>query len=474
MRIDIITVLPEMIEGFIHESILARAQKKGLAEIHLHNLRDYTLDKWRRVDDYPYGGFAGMVMQIEPIDRCISALKAERDYDEVIFTSPDGEPFNQHVANDLSLKENIIILCGHYKGVDQRVRDHLITREISVGDYVLTGGELPAAIIADAVVRVVPGVIGDEQSALSDCFQDDLLAAPIYTRPADYKGWKVPDILLSGHEAKIKQWEMDEALRRTRELRPDLLGNEENEKIYIYYNMNKITDNIYYIGADDRELDLFEGQYETPEGISYNSHVIMDEKIAVLDTIDERKTDEWKANLAEVLGDRKPDYLIVSHMEPDHSSLVKEMIDTYPEMKVVCSMLAVKMMTRFFGEPVPADRLITVKDNSTLELGEHTLQFFTASMVHWPEVIVEYEQKEKILFSADAFGKFGALSFDDPEGWACEARRYYFNIVGKYGAQVQALLKKLSGLEIKKICPLHGPILDENLEYYLNTYNTWS
>ena len=206
MRIDIITVLPEMIEGFVHESILARAQKKGLAEIHLHNLRDYTLDKWRRVDDYPYGGFAGMVMQIEPIDRCISALKAERDYDEVIFTSPDGEQFNQHVANDLSLKENIIILCGHYKGVDQRVRDHLITREISVGDFVLTGGELPAAIIADAVVRVVPGVIGDEQSALSDCL-----------------GWKVPDILLSGNEAKIKQWEMDQAMERTQRLRPDLL-----------------------------------------------------------------------------------------------------------------------------------------------------------------------------------------------------------------------------------------------------------
>ena len=220
MRIDIITVLPTMIEGFIGESILARAQKKGLAEIHLHNLRDYTLDKWRRVDDYPYGGFAGMVMQIEPIDRCISALKAERG--PAAACSPRLSP-----ANDLSLKENIIILCGHYKGVDQRVRDHLITREISVGDYVLTGGELPAAIIADAVVRVVPGVIGDEQSALSDCFQDDLLAAPIYTRPADYKGWKVPDILLSGHEAKIKQWEMDEALRRTRELRPDLLGNEE-------------------------------------------------------------------------------------------------------------------------------------------------------------------------------------------------------------------------------------------------------
>ena len=164
-----------------------------------------------------------MVMQIEPIDRCISALKAERDYDEVIFTSPDGEQFNQHIANDLSLKENIIILCGHYKGVDQRVRDHLITREISVGDYVLTGGELPAAIIADAVVRVVPGVIGDEQSALSDCFQDDLLAAPIYTRPAEYKGWKVPDILLSGNEAKIKQWEMDQAMERTQRLRPDLL-----------------------------------------------------------------------------------------------------------------------------------------------------------------------------------------------------------------------------------------------------------
>ena len=164
-----------------------------------------------------------MVMQIEPIDRCITALKAERDYDEVIFTSPDGEQFNQHTANDLSLKKNIIILCGHYKGVDQRVRDHLITREISVGDFVLTGGELPAAIIADSVVRVVPGVIGDEQSALSDCFQDDLLAAPIYTRPAEYKGWRVPDILLSGHEAKIKQWEMDQAMERTRRLRPDLL-----------------------------------------------------------------------------------------------------------------------------------------------------------------------------------------------------------------------------------------------------------
>ncbi|MDD7075517.1 MAG: tRNA (guanosine(37)-N1)-methyltransferase TrmD, partial [Prevotella sp.] len=181
--------------------------------------------KWRRVDDYPYGGFAGMVMQCEPIDRCISALKAERDYDEVIYTSPDGEQFNQHVANDLSLKGNLIILCGHYKGIDHRIREHLITREISIGDYVLTGGELAAAVMADAIVRVVPGVIGDEQSALSDCFQDDLLSAPIYTRPADYKGWKVPDILLSGNEAKIKQWEMDQAMERTKLLRPDLLKN---------------------------------------------------------------------------------------------------------------------------------------------------------------------------------------------------------------------------------------------------------
>lgn len=223
MRIDIISVLPEMLEGFVHESILARAAKKGLAEIHLHNLRDYTLDKWRRVDDYPFGGQAGMVMQIEPIDRCIASLKAERDYDEVIFTSPDGEQLTQRVANDLSMMGNLIILCGHYKGVDQRVRDHLITREISVGDYVLTGGELPAAIIADAVVRLVPGVISDDQSALSDCFQDDMLSAPIYTRPRDYKGWQVPEILLSGNEAKICQWEFDQAMERTRRLRPDLL-----------------------------------------------------------------------------------------------------------------------------------------------------------------------------------------------------------------------------------------------------------
>ena len=214
MRIDIITVLPQMVEPFMNESIVARAQKKGLAEIHIHNLRDYTLDKWRRVDDYPYGGFAGMVMQIEPIDRCITHLREERDYDEIIFTSPDGERFTQHTANDLSMMQNIIILCGHYKGIDQRVRDHLVTREISVGDYVLTGGELPAAIITDAVVRLIPGVIGDEQSAFSDCFQDDILSAPIYTRPAEYKGWRVPDILLSGHEAKIKEWEMEQAMER--------------------------------------------------------------------------------------------------------------------------------------------------------------------------------------------------------------------------------------------------------------------
>ena len=224
MRIDIITVLPEMLEGFINESILARAQKKGLAEIHLHNLRDYSTNKWRRVDDYPYGGFAGMVMQCEPIDRCISQLKAERDYDEVIFTSPDGEQFDQHVANDLSMKGNIIILCGHYKGIDYRIREHLITKEVSIGDFVLTGGELAAAVMADAMVRLVPGVLSDEQSALSDSFQDNLLAAPVYTRPADYKGWRVPDVLLSGHEAKIKEWELSQSLERTRRLRPDLLG----------------------------------------------------------------------------------------------------------------------------------------------------------------------------------------------------------------------------------------------------------
>ena len=224
MRIDIITVIPQLIEGFLGESILGRAQKKGLVDIHLHNLRDYAVRKDRRIDDYPFGGFAGMVMQCEPIDRCISALTAERHYDQIIFTTPDGEQFDQPMANELSLCENIIILCGHYKGIDYRIREHLITKEVSIGDYVLTGGELAAAVMADAIVRIIPGVIGDEQSALSDSFQDNLLAAPVYTRPAEYRGWRVPDILLSGHEAKIKEWELQQSLERTRRLRPDLLG----------------------------------------------------------------------------------------------------------------------------------------------------------------------------------------------------------------------------------------------------------
>ncbi len=223
MRIDIITVLPEMFESPLNCSILKRACDKGLAEIHVHNLRDYTLNKHRKVDDYPFGGEAGMVMGIQPIDACISALKAERDYDEVIFMTPDGERFDQPMANSLSLLDNIIILCGHYKGIDYRVREHLITREISIGDYVLTGGELPALCVTDALVRLIPGVIGDEQSALSDSFQDNLLAPPVYTRPAEYNGWRVPDILLSGHEAKIAEWRYDQAMERTRRLRPDLL-----------------------------------------------------------------------------------------------------------------------------------------------------------------------------------------------------------------------------------------------------------
>ena len=224
MHIDIITVLPELLEGPLNHSILKRAQDKKLAEIVVHNLRDYSTNKHRRVDDYPFGGSAGMVMQVEPIDRIISKLKSERNYDEIIYTSPDGETFNQPMANSLSLCQNLIILCGHYKGIDYRIREHLITKEISIGDYVLTGGELAAAVMADAIVRIIPGVISDEQSALSDSFQDNLLAAPVYTRPADYKGWKVPDILLSGHEAKIKEWELQQSLERTRKLRPDLLG----------------------------------------------------------------------------------------------------------------------------------------------------------------------------------------------------------------------------------------------------------
>lgn len=212
-----------MLDSFINLSIVARARKKGLVEIYVHNLRDYTEDKHRRVDDYPYGGFAGMVMQCQPIDACISKLCRERHYDEIIFTTPDGEQFDQPMANELSLKENIIILCGHYKGVDYRIREHLITREISIGDYVLTGGELAAAAITDSVVRLLPGAIGDAESALSDSFQDHLLSAPVYTRPQDYKGWKVPDILLSGNEAKIAEWEQQQSFERTKRLRPDLL-----------------------------------------------------------------------------------------------------------------------------------------------------------------------------------------------------------------------------------------------------------
>ena len=223
MRIDIITVLPEMLESPLGCSILKRAQDKGLCTIAVHNLRDYTTNRYRKVDDYPFGGEAGMVIQIEPVDRCISALKAERDYDEVIFTAPDGEVLTQRMANSLSMLDNIIILCGHYKGIDYRIREHLITKEISIGDYVLTGGELPAAIIADAIVRLIPGAIGDEQSALSDSFQDNLLEPPIYTRPAVYKGWEVPPILLSGHEAKIDEWRHEQSLERTARLRPDLI-----------------------------------------------------------------------------------------------------------------------------------------------------------------------------------------------------------------------------------------------------------
>ena len=224
MRIDILTVLPEMIEGLTGCSILKRATEKGLAEIHLHNLRDYTTNKWRRVDDYPFGGEAGMVIQIEPVDRAVSVLKAERDYDEIIYTSPDGEMFDQPAANRLSLLNNLIILCGHYKGIDYRIREHLITREISIGNYVLTGGELAAAVIADATIRLIPGVIGDEQSALSDSFQDGLLAPPVYTRPAVYKGWKVPDVLLSGHERNIQEWRLQQAHERTEKLRPGLMN----------------------------------------------------------------------------------------------------------------------------------------------------------------------------------------------------------------------------------------------------------
>lgn len=223
MRIDIISVMPELLESPFAHSIVKKAIDKGLVEIVVHNLRNYSVKTTGRVDDYPFGGAAGMVMQIEPIDRIITELKSQRHYDEVIFTSPDGEKFDQKMANTLSMNENMIILCGHYKGVDYRVREHFITKEISVGDYVLTGGELPAAVIADAVVRLIPGSIGDEQSALSDSFQDNLLEPPVYSRPADYKGWKVPEVLLCGDHKKIEKWKEEQALERTKRLRPDLL-----------------------------------------------------------------------------------------------------------------------------------------------------------------------------------------------------------------------------------------------------------
>lgn len=223
MRIDIITVLPEMIENTLNCSIIGRAQERGLLELKLHQLRDYSTDKWKRVDDYPFGGESGMVMQIEPIDRIITELKTQREYDEVIFTSPDGERFDQPMANELSLLSNLIVLCGHYKGIDYRIREHLITREISIGDYVLTGGELAAAVMTDAIARLIPGVLNDAGSALSDTFQDNLLAPPVYTRPAEYKGWRVPDILLSGHEANIAKWRLEQAVERTKRLRPDLI-----------------------------------------------------------------------------------------------------------------------------------------------------------------------------------------------------------------------------------------------------------
>ncbi|WP_339699747.1 tRNA (guanosine(37)-N1)-methyltransferase TrmD [uncultured Marixanthomonas sp.] len=223
MRIDILTAVPDLLRSPFEASILQRAIDKNIVSVHLHNLRDYSNNNYKQIDDYQYGGGAGMVMMIEPIDKCITKLKAEREYDEVIYMTPDGTTFNQSIANELSLKGNIIILCGHYKGVDQRVRDQFITREISVGDFVLSGGELGAALVADAVIRLIPGVLGDETSALTDSFQDNLLAPPVYTRPAEYKGWKVPDILTSGNTPKIEQWREDQALQRTQKLRPDLL-----------------------------------------------------------------------------------------------------------------------------------------------------------------------------------------------------------------------------------------------------------
>lgn len=223
MRIDIITILPDLMQSPFNDSILKRAQNKGLVDIYFHNLRDYATNKQKSIDDYQFGGGAGMVMMIEPIDLCISKLKSERDYDEVIYMTPDGTTFNQGIANELSLQKNIIILCGHYKGVDQRVRDHFVTREISIGDFVLSGGELAANVLCDAIIRLIPGVLNDETSALTDSFQDNLLAPPVYTRPSEYKGWSVPNILLSGNFPKIEEWREEQAYLRTKDRRPDLL-----------------------------------------------------------------------------------------------------------------------------------------------------------------------------------------------------------------------------------------------------------
>ncbi|MFN7372835.1 MAG: tRNA (guanosine(37)-N1)-methyltransferase TrmD [Cyclobacteriaceae bacterium] len=225
MRIDIITTLPKLLEGPFSDSILKRAQQKGLVTVAVHDLRAYSTNKHRSTDDYAFGGGAGMVMMIEPIDRCLTALRAERSYDEVIYMSPDGELLTQSIANELSLKQNLILLCGHYKGVDERVRQHLITREISIGDYVLSGGELAAAVVADAVIRLLPGVLNDETSALTDSFQDGLVAPPVYTRPAEYKGWSVPEVLLSGNPARIEEWKQEQAVERTRKRRPNLLND---------------------------------------------------------------------------------------------------------------------------------------------------------------------------------------------------------------------------------------------------------
>lgn len=230
MRIDIITIFPEMFQGPFSESIIKRAQQKGLVEIHLHQLRDYTTDKHRKTDDYAFSGGAGMVMMIEPVARCIDALKAERDYDEIIYMSPDGELLDQKMANAYSLKNNLMILCGHYKGIDERIREHFITREISIGNYVISGGELAAAVFADSIIRLIPGVLGDETSALSDSFQNDLVSPPVYTRPREFRGWKVPDILLSGNEKLIEEWKYEQSLKRTAERKPDLLKDNDLKK----------------------------------------------------------------------------------------------------------------------------------------------------------------------------------------------------------------------------------------------------